>query len=596
MVGTDNAISRLTTLIAEAQTGLFVFPSIAALEQRTPNRFTRTVPLLAASPTTSLSVADLSLFGQATWHATPRLTATLGLRWDGTAGLSTPIDNPLVRSTLGVSTSRRPADWLTIAPRGQVVWDLHGNGEQVLRVGGGLFSAPILAYAYHNELLNTGLSLADIDLRGTAVPRPDYPTYRTDPGSVPGVPAGATVPPYVNLVGQSFRSPTTWKASASYRHRVAEWLTITGSLATGWSSRQYHYVDQNLRNGPAFALDNEGDRGVYVPASTISSAGLTDVRNALADSRLGRVLALESIGSGRTRGAALELAIRPPSERYRLDLGYAWNRARDNSTFGCCLARTAVAFTPIATDPRDLDLTWGPSDLEVRHRIVGSGYLVLGRGFSVAGRVAAVSGRHYSLVVDGDLNGDEVNGNDLAFLFDPDEPSTPADVAASMGKILADPNNLARDYIAGHLGEIAERNGLVTPWSVRLDLRLVKQIRLKSPKRVALTVDLFNALNAIDSRWGAERALPLGISSQNPIVNRVPLLRIVGFDQATRRFRYAVNEAAGGLARSGDPYQFRSDSESNPRTAVLPYLIQSFARRSGIRATAARSAARPARS
>jgi hypothetical protein len=28
-------------------------------------------------------------------------------------------------------------------------------------------------------------------------------------------------------------------------------------------------------------------------------------------------------------------------------------------------------------------------------------------------------------VVNGDINGDDYNGNDLAFLFDPDDPATP---------------------------------------------------------------------------------------------------------------------------------------------------------------------------
>jgi hypothetical protein len=451
-----------------------------------------------------------------------------------------------------------------VAPRGQLVWDLDGDGARVFRVGAGLFSASVPGYAYHNELLNTGLSLVDVDLRGASTPIPDYPKYRADPSAVPGVPNGITIPPYLNLIGQSFQSPRTWKATAAYRHRLANWLTITGSVSAGWSSRQYHYVDQNLRQAPAFGLDNEGGRGVYVPAATISAAGLTDVRNAFQISQVGRVLSLESIGSGRSRAAALELAIRPRTGRSAFDLGYGWNHARDNSTFGCCLARTAVAFTPIATDPRELSRAWGPSDLEVRHRLVGSGYLSIGKGFSIAGRVAAASGRRYSLVVDGDLNGDEVNGNDLAFLFDPDDPTTAPEVAASMRKVLANPDNLARQYIAGHLGQIAERNGLVTPWSVRLDLRLAKEFRARGLRRVAVTVDLFNALNTVNAHWGSERALPLGISSQNPIVNRVALLRIVGFDQATKRYRYAVNEAAGALARSGDPYQFQIGLKIEP--------------------------------
>ena len=88
-------------------------------------------------------------------------------------------------------------------------------------------------------------------------------------------------------------------------------------------------------------------------------------------------------------------------------------------------------------------------------------------------------------------------------------------------------------------------------------LRVVRPIDIGRGRRVDLVADLFNLLNTFDSEWGAERALPLGISSQNPVVNRIPLLRIVGFELGTLRYRYAVNEQAGVLPRGGQRYQFQ---------------------------------------
>jgi len=40
-------------------------------------------------------------------------------------------------------------------------------------------------------------------------------------------------------------------------------------------------------------------------------------------------------------------------------------------------------------------------------------------------------------------------------------------------------------------------------------------------------------------------------------MNQIPLLRIVGFDQTTQRFNYAVNELAGVIPKGGDPHQFQ---------------------------------------
>lgn len=53
----------------------------------------------------------------------------------------------------------------------------------------------------------------------------------------------------------------------------------------------------------------------------------------------------------------------------------------------------------------------------------------------------------------------------------------------------------------------------------------------------------------------SERGLTAGISSQNLLVNRVPLLRVVGFDAATQRYRYTVNETARVLPKARDSYQ-----------------------------------------
>jgi hypothetical protein len=54
-----------------------------------------------------------------------------------------------------------------------------------------------------------------------------------------------------------------------------------------------------------------------------------------------------------------------------------------------------------------------------------------------------------------------------------------------------------------------------------------------------------------------ERELPVGISNQNPVVQRIPLLNVVGFNQATREYTYTVNENFGVLQKGGNPYQIQ---------------------------------------
>jgi hypothetical protein len=408
--------------------------------------------------------------------------------------------------------------------------------------------------------LYTGSTLTDVDLRGARTPIPDYVGYRSGSAGVPGLPSGTLPgPAYVNVAGQ-VRAPRTTRASAAWIHEFDRRLALT--LGAQWSRARdgYHYLDRNLRSAPAFRLSSEDNRGVWVPAATIPVAtGVTDVRNASQNRDYARVLSLESAGEARQWSLTAEAAM-TPFRRLSGTVGYAYTRATDNSTFGCCLARTATTFTPIRDDPRDLSTTWGPADGDQRHRLVTTVSGGLPFGVRVDARYIGNSGRPFSLVVDGDINGDEANGNDLAFLFDPNDARTPSDVAASMRRVLGNPRNVARRFISRHLGQVSTRNALRTPFTHRVDARLSRAFTLapsRPLRRVELLVDVYNLGHLLNRSWGAQYLLPSGISSQNPVVNRVPLLRVTGFDAVQQRYRYVVNENAGVLARGGDPWQLQ---------------------------------------
>ena len=175
----------------------------------------------------------------------------------------------------------------------------------------------------------------------------------------------------------------------------------------------------------------------------------------------------------------------------------------------------------------------------------------------VSGRYIDSNGRPFSAIVIGDLNGDEATSNDLAFIFDPADPTTPKAVADAMRRVLANPNNVGRDYFRAKLGHVVPQNGARAPWVGHLDLRGTKSFRTSSRQRIEIGIDIFNAANLLNPSWGAEYQLPIAISNQNPVVQRVPLLNIVGFNQTTRQYLYTVNENFGVLPNTGVPYQIQ---------------------------------------
>jgi len=555
--GTDNTLTRMTTYIAESQSGLFEFNSLADLEAKRAFRYSRTLPLAEAQPTTHQSVAELGAFTQAEWRPNAQLVTTLGLRWDGTAFLTAPARNALVEQVLGGAerTDRKPSDFSKFQPRAQLVWDVTGAERDVIRIGAGRFAAQAPYYVQHNQLLNDGNRIADITLTGASIPIPDYASYRADPSTNPGLPAGAARPaPYVNLVSPDFRTPSVWKGSLSYRRRIGERLTLTGTELYARTTDNYMYSDRNLRAAPAFTLSNEENRAVFVPAATIDAQGRTLNANALVSPSLGRVLELVNTGEARQHAEIAEAHAALPLGAL-MDVSYTHNVARDNTTFGCCLGRTSTTFTAIRSDPRDLSGSWGPSDTDFRHKLVFAGSLPIGWGVQLGGRYVGSSGLPFSAIVNGDINGDEATSNDLAFVFDPNDPATPSAIAASMRKVLDNPRNVARGYLRDNLGRIASRNGATAPWSERIDMRLSKTIRTTRGQSAELGVDVFNVANLLNRSWGAQYTLPVGISNQNPVVQRIPLLNVVGFNQTTRQYVYTVNENFGVLQKSGNPYQ-----------------------------------------
>ena len=126
-----------------------------------------------------------------------------------------------------------------------------------------------------------------------------------------------------------------------------------------------------------------------------------------------------------------------------------------------------------------------------------------------------------------------------------------------MRKVLDNPRNVARDYLRKNLGHIASRNGVFAPWTERIDLRFSKTMRAPRGQSAEVGPDVFNFANLLNENWGAEYQLPVGISNQNPVVQRIRLLNIVGFDRAARQYTYTVNENFGVLQKGGNPYQIQ---------------------------------------
>ena len=550
--GTDNTLTYLNTYISSEQNGRFVFNSLNDFNNLNPSRYAREVPLKGV-PSVQQYVLNASLFGQVQFVPLKNLDASFGLRYDVTSYLTAADYNPVVEQTLGLRTDQNTTDWNNIQPRMQLTWDVKGRQKDIIRFGAGVFSANPITYAQVNNIQNSGTNVAAVDVTRPAngganlVPVPNFPAYRNDPSTAPGLIPGVRNVSTINLNDKDLQVPTIYKANLSYNRVIGDWLRLGVNLMYSNTRNNYVYLDRNLVDEPFFRLTNENNRGVFVPAASIGANGITNNVLGRKTQAVGRTLEF-------TNGATLEQAavIFDADLRYfkdgYLNFSYTMNDARDNTSYNGNVANTST-FRPVKSDPRDLsEINY--SDNQFRHKVVFFGAAPNIKGFVFSGRFTGIGGSRYSLTVDADINGDFVGGpgadNDLAFVFDPNNPNTPASVKASMEKVLNNPDNRAKEYIRSALGTIADRNGGSNPFSGIFDLRMAKTFKTYKKQAFTLSLDVFNFANLLKKDWGV-----------NYNLGNQSLLFVSGFDQATQRYNYRVNENVGVIQQNGTPYQIQ---------------------------------------
>ena len=549
--GTDNTLTYMDTYLSSEQNGRFIFNSLSEFDNLNPARYAREAPI-DGIPSVQQYLLNLSLFGQVEFDLTKDINAMFGIRYDVTSFLTHADYNPVVDRTLGLRTDSKITDAGKIQPRFQLTWDINNEKKDIIRLGGGLFSSYPVNYAQVNNIQNSGTKVASIDVSRPAngpnlVPRPDFPGYRLDPSSAPGIIKGVPYVSTINLNDPNLKMPSIFKANLSYNKIIGERLRLGLNLLYSYTTNNYVYLDKNMAENPYFTLANEENRGVFVPAETITASGITNNVLGRKTNEVGRVLMLTNGATLTQKAMILDASYRYLKDGY-VNVSYTLNDAKDNSSYNGNVANTST-FRPVKSDPRDLSQVVY-SDNQFRNKLVVYGSTPSWKGFSMAATFRGIGGTRYSMTVDADINGDFVGGpgtdNDLAFVIDPNSPLTSAANKASMEKVLNNPNNRAKEYILKSLGKIADRNGGVNPFAGTFDIRIQKDFKTYKTQKLTLSFDAFNFANILNKKWGV-----------NYNLGDQTLLTVTRFNQSTKQYEYRVNENVGVTQAAGTPYQIQ---------------------------------------
>lgn len=532
--------------------GRFHFNSVANFDNGTPYRYFREVPLVA-DPTVNSNILNAGIYGQLQTKVALGVDLTLGLRFDY-AKYPTATFNQLVFDQLGIRTDNKLQSAI-LQPRVQLTWDVKENHKDYIRAGAGIFASDLNNYAIINNLYFDGKKTATVDVRAPNVPVPDFIGYRNNFSSIPTLDAFQL--PTINYTGTDAKVPVVYKANVSYTHFFTDHLKmgIAGYATLGRNN--YVYVDRNMVSNPFFNLANEGNRGVFVPASSIPANGAADWMQGRISNRLGRVLELNSEGKVNQFALVVDATYKYFKDG-EITASYTLNDTKDNTSFNGNVANTATLVLPVEDDPRNLSkMTY--SDNHFRHKVVFYGSLPTFYGFSVGVRYSGIGGTRYSLLSGGNTNGDFVTAsNDLAYIFDINSPTVPQNIKTGLQTILNNPaaSSSLKNYINSYSGKIAERNGGINEFYGLVDIRINKKISIPKKQFIEFTVDIFNVANLLNKERGVNKSL----NSQSLYALGTPAsggnAAVPGFDSTRQQFNYRVNNA-GLPALSGNPFQIQ---------------------------------------
>ncbi len=414
-------------------------------------------------------------FAQDKWRFTPRLTLSLGLRYDLEAIPIPETDDPLV--------TKYPTDKNNLAPRVGVTYDM-GGGKSVARGGYGRFYE-----RQHLELIGglyTGTPFTNSFVATFPVSGPDLNPRNGRFPVDPFLSAG----PVINqaLLNQTFPGGQLLRNTGApwdNPNRINAWTDqytigyerqLANSLAV--SADYVHEMSRNMLM--VLNLNPQQRSNPNVNASTLTRIGSPALTTAMAalQTKYGPSFGNFTAGvnqfanTGRVDYDAIMLQLKKRfSHNYSAQVSYTYGNSRGNTS-----GNGAPASGFQVGQDMHLELNDGPTDFDLRHNFTVSGTALVPRthGLNVSWVARALSGLPFSLTnsaIDPDLNG--IQAEPLA--------------AGTYTGTGTDPYTVK--------GYKSERNGARGPGFFEFDMRFGYRIPLTKDRRLELAADVFNLTN-----------------------------------------------------------------------------------------------------
>ena len=463
-----------------------------------PTNYAVTFPTVPGSiPITEVRLFDFSGYLQDKWRIRPNLVLTAGIRLDAHVYPDDPLYNGIFAAHFpGRDTSQIDGDMI-YSPRIGFNWDVFDNKKTQVRGGTGIFGTRTLGVLYTNQYGGTGVDFKRLSFTFSNPPAGLFTGNNPNPlGNPPDPGGGRTLAPEIDITDKDFETPSNWRNSLA----VDQKLPFLGLIATveGLYTKTINAVtERNLNLGRLTGFRPEDGRPIF--------AGFG------ADNRFDRVILLANTHSGYSYDLTAQLERPDTGDGWYSKVAYTYGRSYDVNSTPSSQASSNFGFNPVAGNP-NIDVL-SISDFELRHRFLAvlTYTFAFRKGWdtTIGAIYEGAAGHPYSVLYNGDANGDGQFSNDLIYV-----PTGPSDPIGKKFRAPAlsgqtDAQNFAafNDYIdnnsflSKYRGQIAPRNGGRDPWINRLDLHFSQRIPVKWVW-AEFTADILNFTNMLDDNWG----------------------------------------------------------------------------------------------
>jgi len=506
-IGTHNEFLKFYNLFIQNLYGNYRFSSpanfLAGIAQSYSTNFSNTSNPLEAS---AFAVRQFGAYAGDQWRIASTFTVTYGVRVDVPRFPDTPHANPLAVAEFGIATNQVPSPTMW-SPRAGFNWDLSGGSgnRRQLRGGGGMFTGRTPYVWLSNQYANTGVDFTNLSVNFNAA---NTIPFVADPQNQPHtVVGGVTGRQTINLIDPQYKYPEIIRGNLAYDREIAFGLIGSAELLASKNLNDIFYRNLN-----------------YIPIGTLPDGRLTYTKR---DQNLNDVIVLATTPRGSSWTTTFKVE-RPFANGFSASGSYLYNRAKSVNDGTTSIARSNWAFgSSVNYDVNNAPLA--TSDYETGHRVTFTATIPIRITSSVRSTASVYyngqNGQPYSIVFNGDANGDGVTTNDIAFV-----PASADQVVVINGTW-----DQLNAYINGdcsmreHRGSIPLRNACHSPWINSLDFRYGVTVPTGGRTRVELTMDVFNLLNLFNRNWGwsfyptLNSPIPIGYAGLNPATGRETL-------------------------------------------------------------------------